>query len=84
MTLISYKIAEQIMSFLNLLGRKNIKYKTLCERIKYYTRSLNDTLNNRHIELKKVLTENDNLKLNLVNSTIWMKVISYGLLKYKQ
>ena len=55
--LISYKIAEQIMSFPNLLGRKNIKYKTLRERIKYYTRNLNDALNKRHIELKKLLTE---------------------------
>ena len=74
MTLISYKIAEQIMSYLNLLGRKNIKYKTLRESVKYYTRNLSDAQHKRYIELNKVLTENDNLKLNLVNSTTWMKV----------
>ena len=52
---------------------KNIKYKTFRERIKYYTRNLNDALNKRRKELNKLLTENDNLKLNLVNSTTWMK-----------
>ena len=62
------------MSFLNLLGRKNIKYKTLRESVKYYTRNLSDAQYKRYIELNKVLTENDNLKLNLVNSTTWMKV----------
>ena len=52
---------------------KNIKYKTLRERIKYYTRNLNDALNKQCKELNKLLTEHDNLKLNLVNSTTWMK-----------
>ena len=51
-----------------------IKYKALRERIKYYTRNLNDALNKRRKELNKLLIENDNLKLNLVNSTTWMKV----------
>ena len=52
---------------------KNTKYKTLRERIKYYTRKLNDALNKRRKELNKLLTENDNLKLNLLSSTSWMK-----------
>lgn len=51
-----------------------IKCKTLRERIKYYTRNLNDALNKRGKELNKLLIEHDNLKLNLVNSTTWMKV----------
>ena len=46
---------------------KNIKYKTLRERIKYYTRNLNDALDNRRKELNKLLTEHDNLKLNFYN-----------------
>ena len=52
---------------------KNIKYKTLGERIKYYRRNLNDALNKQCKELNKLLTENYNLKLNLVNCTTWMK-----------
>ena len=52
---------------------RDIKYKTLREHIKYYTRNFNDALNKRREELNKSLTEHDNLKLNLVNSTTWMK-----------
>ena len=57
--------------FPKFIRLKNIKYKTLHELIKYYTRNLNDALNKRRKELDKLLTENDNLKLNLVNSTTW-------------
>ena len=59
--------------FPKFIRLKNIKYKTLHELIKYYTRNLNDALNKRRKELDKLLTENDNLKLNLVNSTTWLK-----------
>ena len=48
---------------------KYIKYKTLRERIKYYIRKLNDALNKWRKELNKLLTDNDNLKLNLLSST---------------
>ena len=59
--------------FPKFIRLKNIKYKTLHELIKYYTRNLDDALNKRRKELDKLLTENDNLKLNLVNSTTWLK-----------
>ena len=48
---------------------KNIKYKTPHERVKYYARKLNDALNKRCKKLNKLLTEHDNPKLNLMNST---------------
>ena len=52
---------------------KNIKYKALRERNKYYARNLNDALDKRRKELKHFETERDKLKVNLVNSTTWMK-----------
>ena len=52
---------------------KNIKYKALRERNKYYARNLNDALDKRRKELKHLETERDKLKVNLVNSTTWMK-----------
>ena len=38
-----------------------------------YEGNLIDALNKRHKELNKLLTEHDSLKLNIVNSTTWMK-----------
>ena len=52
---------------------KNINYKALRERNKYYVRNLNDALYKRRKELKHLETERDKLKVNLVNSTTWMK-----------
>ena len=52
---------------------KNIKYKALGERNKYYARNLNDALHKRRKELKHLETGRDKLKVNLVNSTTWMK-----------
>ena len=67
MMLISYKIAN---IFLKFVRWKNIKYKTLRERIKYYTRNLNDALNKRRKELNKLQTDNDNLNFDLDESAI--------------
>ena len=52
---------------------KNITYKALREHNKYYARNLNDALDKRRKELKHLETERDKLKVNLVNSTTWMK-----------
>ena len=52
---------------------KNVQYKALRERNKYYARNLNDALDKRRKELKHLETERDKLKVNLVNSIKWMK-----------
>ena len=43
--------------FLKFVRWKNIKYKTLSERIKYYIRNLSDALNKQCKEFNKLLSE---------------------------
>ena len=59
--------------FPKLVKWKNIKYKALREFNKCYARNLNDALHKTRKELKHLETERDKLKVNLVNSTTWMK-----------
>ena len=71
--LTSCKIAKQIKSFLNLLDGKISNRRLSVNVLSIIQGTSMMQLSKRRKELHKSMTEHDNLKLNLVSSTTWMK-----------
>ena len=59
--------------YLKFVRWKNIKSKSPCERIKYYSCLLNEALDKRHKELKTLRTKHDEIKTTLLNKATFIK-----------